>query len=114
MPAYAIGHLRDVEMGPAIVEYLQRIDATLKPFAGRFVIHGATTQVVEGGWHGDLIAIEFPDLAHARAWYDSPVYQEIIPLRRQSSDGDVLLLDGVPADHCATDIFPDRARASAA
>jgi uncharacterized protein (DUF1330 family) len=41
MPAYAIGHLRDVAVGPEIVEYLERIDETLAPFGGRFIIHGA-------------------------------------------------------------------------
>jgi hypothetical protein len=29
MPAYAIAHLRAVQVGPEIVEYLERIDATL-------------------------------------------------------------------------------------
>jgi hypothetical protein len=32
MPAYGIAHLRSVDFGPGIVEYLQRIDATLEPF----------------------------------------------------------------------------------
>jgi uncharacterized protein (DUF1330 family) len=36
MPAYAVAHMRQVTMGPAIVEYLERIDATLAPFGGRF------------------------------------------------------------------------------
>ena len=30
MTAYAVAHLRSVEMGPPIVEYLERIDATLR------------------------------------------------------------------------------------
>jgi uncharacterized protein (DUF1330 family) len=38
MPAYAVADLRDVTMGPPIVEYLQRIDATLEPFNGRFLV----------------------------------------------------------------------------
>jgi hypothetical protein len=29
VPAYAVAHMRQVTMGPAIVEYLERIDATL-------------------------------------------------------------------------------------
>ena len=29
MPTYAVAHLRNVTMGPQIIEYLQRIDATL-------------------------------------------------------------------------------------
>ena len=40
MPVYAVAHMRQVTMGPPIVEYLERIDATLAPFGGRFVVHG--------------------------------------------------------------------------
>ena len=40
MTAYAVAHMRQVTMGPPIVEYLQRIDATLAPFDGHFVVHG--------------------------------------------------------------------------
>jgi uncharacterized protein (DUF1330 family) len=105
MPAYAIGHLRDVAMGPAIIEYLERIDATLAPFGGRFLIHGARPEVLEGDWRGDLIVIEFPDLDHARTWYRSPAYQAIAPLRADNADGEIVLLDGVEHGHRATDIL---------
>lgn len=40
MSAFAVGHLRDVVMGPEIREYLERIDATLEPFNGRWLVHG--------------------------------------------------------------------------
>ena len=105
LPAYAIGHLRDVVMGPAIEEYLGRIDATLAPFGGRFLIHGARPEVLEGDWTGDLIVIAFPDLDRARAWYESPAYQEILPLRAENSEGEIILLEGVAQDHVATDIL---------
>jgi uncharacterized protein (DUF1330 family) len=105
MPAYAIGHLRNVAMGPAIVEYLERIDATLAPFGGRFLIHGARPEVLEGDWRGDLIVIAFDDIERARAWYRSPAYQAIAPLRADNADGEIILLDGVDADHRATDIL---------
>lgn len=63
--------MRQVTMGPQIVEYLQRIDATLEPFGGRFLVHGGDMDVVENEWPGHLIVIEFPDRAHAWGWYDS-------------------------------------------
>jgi uncharacterized protein (DUF1330 family) len=69
MAGYAIGHLHEVTLGPGIVQYLERIDATLEPYGGRFLIHGAKAEVQEGDWAGDLIVIEFPDLNQARAWY---------------------------------------------
>lgn len=60
MTAYAIAHLHDVEMCDDIVEYLERIDGTLAPYDGHFVIHGARPEIREGVWRGDLIAIAFP------------------------------------------------------
>ena len=44
---HAIAHLRSVDPNEEIVEYLSRIDATLEPFGGRFIIHGALPQVME-------------------------------------------------------------------
>ena len=107
MPTLAVAHLRNVTVGPAIVEYLERIDATLAPFGGRFLVHGDRAEVLEGGWPGDIVAIEFPDRESARAWYCSPAYQDILPLRTDHSEADVILVDTVTADHRATDILTD-------
>ena len=60
MTAYAIANLRKVEMGPAIVDYLRRIDATLEPYEGRFLVHGAAPEMLEGKWTGQPIIIESP------------------------------------------------------
>jgi uncharacterized protein (DUF1330 family) len=102
---YAIGHLRNVRFGPEIIEYLERIDETLTPFGGRFIIHGGRLERQEGDWHGDLIVIRFPSLDAARAWYGSPAYQAIAPLRTRNAEGDVILIEGVNDDHRATDIL---------
>ncbi len=105
MPAYAVAHLRTVTMGPAIADYLARIDATLAPFGGRYVVHGGNKETLEGAWPGDLIVIAFPDRDAARSWYASPAYRAILPLRTANSEGDVILVDGVDADHKATDVL---------
>ena len=102
MTAYAVAHLRSVDQNAEIVDYLQRIDATLDPYGGRFVVHGVLPEVVEGEWPGVLVLIGFPDLAAARAWYDSPAYQEILPLRTRNADGVALLVDGVPEGYRAS------------
>ncbi|QFU18065.1 DUF1330 domain-containing protein [Microvirga thermotolerans] len=105
MPAYAIGHLRNVLMGPEIVEYLERIDATLAPFGGRFLIHGGIPETVEGTWDGALVVIAFPDMERVRAWYASPEYQAILRLRTDRSESTVVFYEGVPGDHRATDVL---------
>jgi len=95
MPAYAIGLLTDLQIGPDIVTYLQRIDATLVPFGGAFLAHGARAEVKEGVFNSDCIVISFPTLQQARDWYESPAYAELIPLRAQHAQSTVFLLDGV-------------------
>jgi uncharacterized protein (DUF1330 family) len=105
MPSYAVAHMYKVSMGPDIVEYLNRIDATLAPFGGQFLVHGDPVEVMEGDWPGFLIVIEFPDRARARAWYASAAYRAILPLRTRNSDSDVVFVDGVPAGHLATDVL---------
>src|SRR6476646_9726573 len=48
VPANAVALLRDVTMGLPIVERLERTDATPAPYGGRFIIHGARAEVLEG------------------------------------------------------------------
>jgi len=92
-------------MGPAVVEYLQRIDATLAPFGGRFIVHGGEVEILEGSWPGFLIVIEFPDRDRASAWYNSAAYQEIVTLRTDNSESDVVMVNGVGSEHKATDVL---------
>ncbi|MFF3329232.1 DUF1330 domain-containing protein [Streptomyces sp. NPDC002888] len=98
-PAYGFAHLRSRRPHPDILEYLERIQATLDPFRGRFVIHGPPAEVIEGTWPGSMVLIEFPGLAEARAWYESPAYQDILRLRTDHIEGDVLLIEGVGPDY---------------
>ena len=105
MSTYAIAHVRKANLGPPIVEYLQRIDATLEPFGGRFLVHGGKAEAVEGQWSGDLIIIEFPDRSHAWRWYESAAYQAILPLRRENTEGEVIFIDTVAAGHRSTDLL---------
>lgn len=105
MPAYALANLRPTaHLDDEVLTYMERIQETLDPFGGRFLVHGAPDRdVVEGDWPAALVVIGFPSMADARAWYASPAYREILPLRTRHMDGDTLLIDGVgPGYHPAT------------
>jgi uncharacterized protein (DUF1330 family) len=105
MTAYAVGILQQVNMGPPIVEYLERIDATLAPFDGHFIVHGGENEVLEGTNPGTLIVIEFPDRRAAEQWYASSAYRQIVALRTENATSTVFLVDGVDRDHLATDVL---------
>ncbi|MFB4422011.1 DUF1330 domain-containing protein [Streptomyces sp. QL37] len=90
MPAYAIAHLQEAAPHPEIVEYIERIPATFEPYGGR------------GNWPGHVVVICFPGIAEARAWWDSPAYQAIAPLRSRHIEGDIILVEGVSEDYDPT------------
>ncbi|WP_448317386.1 DUF1330 domain-containing protein [Streptomyces sp. CO7] len=96
MPAYAIAHLQDAAPHPEIAEYIERVSATFEPFGGRFLVHATPHEVKEGSWPGGVVVVGFPGIEEARAWWDSPAYREIAPLRSRHIDGDIILVEGVP------------------
>ena len=99
MSAYAIAHLRTPTTNADTIEYIDRIQSTLDPFGGRFLVHGPEVDVREGTWPGTVVILEFPDVDKARAWYESPAYQEILPLRTRHIEGEIIIVPGVPAQY---------------
>lgn len=101
MTAYAIAHIRPGAVNEDVLRYIEAIQATMEPFDGRFLVHGREVEVLEGPFPGTVIVVGFPDLERARAWYASDAYQAIIPLRTDHIPGEVILVEGVPADYDA-------------
>ena len=101
-PAYAVAHLHNPQTNPDVIEYLERIQSTLDPFGGRFLVHGPTVHVMEGEWPGTIVILEFPAADAARGWYESPGYQAILHLRTDHIDGAAIIAAGVPADYDVT------------
>ena len=101
MTAYALAHLRTPQINDEVLEYIERIQGTMDPYGGRFLVHGATVEVREGDWPGTVVILEFPDVDTARAWYESPAYQQILPLRTAHIDGDTIIVDGVAPAYSA-------------
>ena len=57
-------------------------------------------EVLEGEWHGNqTVVLEFESVEAARAWYESPAYQEAVPLRHAAADCNAVIVAGfeVPA-----------------
>ncbi|MFB6615505.1 DUF1330 domain-containing protein [Streptomyces sp. NPDC085524] len=101
MTAYAIGHLRPETMNEEILDYMERVQSTMDPFEGRFLVHGKEVEVLEGPFPGSVVVIGFPDIERARAWYASDAYQAILPQRTRHIAGEVILVEGVPAGYDA-------------
>jgi uncharacterized protein (DUF1330 family) len=96
MSTYLINHLRIPGGVPNEegLSYLDRVEATVKPYGGKWLAQGEA-RVVEGAWPGSVVLMEFPSLADAQNWYNSPEYQEILHLRTNNAISDLILVDSV-------------------
>jgi uncharacterized protein (DUF1330 family) len=59
-------------------------------------VYGAC-ETPEGDAPDGVLVLKFPSLAQAKAWYDSPAYQAVIPLREQAARWRVVIVDGLQA-----------------
>jgi uncharacterized protein (DUF1330 family) len=104
MTAYALAHLHHDSVHEDVIVYLERIQSTLDPFGGHFLIHGPQVDVLEGEWPGTVVLIEFPDIEDARGWYASAAYQKILLLRTDHIRGEAILAPGVSPGHSAAEV----------
>ena len=59
MPACALAHLRSLDANGDIADYLRRVDATLAPYGGSFLVHGVLPEVLEGPFPGTVVVLAF-------------------------------------------------------
>lgn len=66
--------------------YSQQVPATVAKYGGRYLVRGGKADVREGEWPGPrTVVLEFPSLARALEWYDSPEYSPLRPVRQANS-----------------------------
>jgi len=77
-------------------EYSRQVPKTLEPYGGRFLVRGGAHETVEGAYRlKRVVVLEFPDTHAAKAWYASPAYQDILPIRlRHSRAGFFTFVEG--------------------
>ena len=96
-PAFLISEADAITDLTAIKKYGERVPATLAPFNGHyhFVVGGGKTQGLDGEAPQGVVVIEFDSAEQAHAWYDSPAYQAIKPIRQSAVKGRMFLVEGV-------------------
>ena len=95
MAGYVIAEVEVHDPG-AYEAYRSRVRETIESFGGRFLARGGAVEVLEGeAARQRLVIIEFPTMEMAQAWYTSPAYQEILPIRLQNAESRLLLIEGV-------------------
>lgn len=75
--------------------YSANVESTFLPFGGRYVVRGGKIAALEGeGPKGGMVMIEFDSVERAQAWYHSPAYQKLMPIRHRSATSRVYIVEG--------------------
>ena len=95
-PAYVISEVDAITDPTALKEYAAKAPETLAPFNGHFVVRGGKTESLDGGAPPKGIVIfAFDSAEQAHAWYDSPAYAAIRPIRQAATKGRTFIVEGV-------------------
>jgi uncharacterized protein (DUF1330 family) len=75
--------------------YQSKVRETFKGHPVKILAAYGPQQVLEGGAPEGVVIVEFPSTAAARAWYDSPAYQEVAQHRFEGARYRAVLVEGV-------------------
>ncbi len=92
--AYIVADV-DVADPDAYSTYTAQVPACLAPFEGRFIVRAGAVITLEGAAPaGRTVILEFPSVAQARAFWDSPAYRAIVPIRQGCSTARIFMVEG--------------------
>lgn len=97
--AYVVAEVRVHNPGP-YEGYRSLATASVAQFGGRFLARGGARDQREGedDQHDNTVRtviVEFPSLAQAQAWYESPEYRKAKDIRVANSTGRLFIVEGI-------------------
>jgi len=95
MSAFLIVDTR-IENSEVYEEYKKLAKPIVEKYGGRYRARGGEMEIRETElWTPTrMVVVEFPDMASARAFIDSPEYAPVKPLRRDNAACTLFILDG--------------------
>jgi uncharacterized protein (DUF1330 family) len=89
--------LAEIEVSdiPTMQKYGAKMPETLAPYNTQYVIRGGKTISLEGEPPKSIVMLQFESIEKAKAWYDSPEYQAIRPIRQSAAKGRLFLVEGI-------------------
>jgi uncharacterized protein (DUF1330 family) len=95
MPVYAVAQI-SIHDRERYEKYVSRFMEVLTSYDGRLLVADENVEVFEGEWNRDkFIMVSFADRAAFDRWAGSPEYQGIAVDRIESTDGVVLVVNGI-------------------
>ena len=98
LPVYVISEAETITDANAIRNYGAKVQETLAPFNGHyhFVVAGGKVESLDGDAPPKgIVVIAFDSSERAQAWYASPAYEAIRPIRLAAVKGRMFIVGGV-------------------
>ena len=93
-PAFYIADFELIDRD-GIRPYSAGVESTFAPFGGKYIVRGGEVAALEGAPpKGRLVVIGFPSMERAKAWYGSPDYQKLKPIRQRSGNSSTFIVEG--------------------
>jgi uncharacterized protein (DUF1330 family) len=93
-PAYIVAEVDVTDQG-VYQKYIDGATPVVKKFGGHFISRGDKIEEFAGAPPHRVAIYEFPSLAQAEAYRDSPDYKAIIPYRDKGSKYRAFIVDGI-------------------
>jgi uncharacterized protein (DUF1330 family) len=95
MAAYVIAHVEITDQ-QGFEEYRRLVPAVISAYGGRYLVRGGALERLEGDdILKRLVVLEFPDMASAKAFYQSPEYRPLIAMRQRTARSTLFAVEGV-------------------
>jgi uncharacterized protein (DUF1330 family) len=96
MAVYMIVEAKEISDEKRYGEYIKKVPATIEKFGGTYLARGGKVTVVSGDWEPSrLIIVQFESMDKFRAWWGSPDYRAIAPLREGSAVTNAVVIEGI-------------------
>lgn len=93
-PGYLVADIEVTDPG-VFDEYRAGVPATIAAYGGKYLVRGATGDVLEGPWTPKrLVVLEFESLDRLKEWYNSPDYADLKKMRHSASTTRAIFAEG--------------------
>ena len=79
----------------AYARYVEAAPETIGRHGGRYLVRGGAVETISRDWAPErFVVVEFPSRDQYEAWYNSPEYQAILPIRTSATNSRVIVVEG--------------------
>ena len=101
-PAYLIAELTPHDREAYQRDYASKVEAVVAAYGGRYIARGGRVAGLAGAAPtARVIIIEFPSMAAAQSFWDSPEYRPLAAVRGRLASGRIFMVEGLEASATA-------------